>query len=169
MRIKVTGIPPLLTREAPAILREELMLARDQVGGETRKAVVEAIHTSKPREPVDEGTMVAGISFVPVTGQLKGRVAPHPATETVALVQELGRRPGQPGPPLQPIERWARRRLGLSGSALARAARAIARKIHLKGFPGRGFFARARKIRTLHQKAIALVRAAIRRFARRTT
>ncbi len=169
MKITITNIPPALNPdEAVPILREELQKATLQVGSECRKSVILAIDETKPHAPVDENTMRGGVVFVP-TEPLSGVVTVTPLSQPYAVVQELGRRPGQPGPPLAPILSWVLRKGIASGKDAKRAAFLIRRKLHVKGMTGRHFFKRGRSRKAAHVKALALVKAALRRFARRVT
>jgi hypothetical protein len=92
-------------------------------------------------------------------------VAPSPVTRPYALVQEVGRRPNQPGPPIEPILAWVKRKFGVSGKEATSRAYLVARKLHRKGMPGKGFFSRAREVSG--KLARPFVLAAIRRWAGR--
>ena len=63
------------------------------------------------------------------------------------LVMDEGRRPGAAMPPVAPIERWARRKLGQRGLGYV-----IARSIALKGIKPRRFFAAAIRQVTVVEK-----------------
>jgi len=166
VKFNVTHVPPILKPEGVKVFHEEMELATTQVLGEYRAAVVGKIEDTKPHKPVDEDTLRGGIS-ISRTGPLDGIVTTSPLSHPYDVVQELGRRPGQPGPPLAPILAWVKRKGIATGKEAERAARAIARKLHLKGMPGRFFFRRARADRAVREKAMALVRAGIRRWKRR--
>jgi hypothetical protein len=166
MRIRVTNVPTMLEPEAARVLHEELTLATRQIGAAVSSAVKVEMASSKPYPPIDTGVLRVGIAPVLVS-PLKVSIAPAPVTNAYAIVQELGRRAGQPGPPLAPILAWVKRKLGLSGSEAKSAAYAIRRKLHFKGMPGRFFF-KAVRART-PKIAGALVRAAVARWRRRVT
>lgn len=55
-------------------------------------------------------------------------------------VVELGRRPGQRQPPVDPIALWAMRKLGVSAEEAHSVGFVIARKIGREGFPGAHMF-----------------------------
>lgn len=167
MRFKVTHVPTMLRPEAATILREEMMKARDQVLSAYRGAVVTAIDTTSPYAPIDGNVMRSGVHPEPVPGELRGSVVPSPASEPYVIVQELGRRPGQPGPPLEPIVGWVRRKFGGKDSDVQRIARAVRKKLHERGMPGRHFFARARKNPETKSLARRLILAAVRRWKAR--
>jgi hypothetical protein len=57
-----------------------------------------------------------------------------------APVMEFGRRPGARMPPIDPIQRWVRRKLGLRSSEARGVAFVIARSIGRRGIPGAFFF-----------------------------
>ncbi len=105
-----------------------------------------------------EATMGASVDLVvgevaartPVnTGALRGSIAGHvrgrfPAdltgTITTPLIYgapvEFGRQPGRKQPPLDAIELWVRRQLGISGDEARSAAYVIARAIGRRGIKG---------------------------------
>jgi hypothetical protein len=163
MRVRVTNIPKILKPGAGRMLREELEKAADHVGHAVKSRVQTEIHASKPYAPIDEGALVTGVA--PIVTGLKVRVAPSPVTQPYAIVQEKGRTAGAPGPPLAPILAWVERKLGKSGAEARRAAGAIRKKLHEKGMPGRGFFARARAATRKLSKPFVL--AAVSRWKRR--
>lgn len=171
MRIRTTNVPPIMGPEGERALRRELLLARDQIGALYRSGVVQEINASSPYPPVDEGTLRSGIAaVVPDPNRIRVTVAPSQVTQPYAIVQELGRRPGQPGPPYDPILAWVRRKgIQFDGMDDEQTAAVVQRKLHRKGMVGRFFFRRARQSKRLRDMAKALIRAAIRRFARRVT
>lgn len=80
---------------------------------------------------VDRGRYKAGFRVAPMPG--------NPITSQLrndtpyANVIEWGRRPMRPGPPLEPILGWVRRKLGLKGNEAKSAAWAIREAIHRRG------------------------------------
>jgi len=60
-------------------------------------------------------------------------------------VVEMGRRPGKAMPPVDPIELWVKRILGISEDRSRSVAFAVAMKIARKGFKGKKMFERAWK------------------------
>ena len=167
MRIRLDSVPPIMGPDGARLLREELTKARDQVGAVYSSEVVTKIHETKPFKPIDQGTLHSGIRAVPMAGTLKIEVTPSPVTERYAVVQALGRRPGQPGPPVAPILAWVQRKFGESGALAKSHAFAVARKLHRTGMVGRYFFKRARESVAAKKKATLLVQAAVRRWKRR--
>jgi hypothetical protein len=79
------------------------------------------------------------------TGQYLRAWKTRPTESGVAIVNdapyaaiiELGRRPGAKMPPVQAIQTWAQRRLGLSRKQAENAAWAIAKSISIKGIKAR--------------------------------
>ena len=116
--------------------------------------------------PIDEGTLHSGIHFQRTQG-LRGFVAPSAATSGYAVVQELGRRPRKPGPPLAPILRWVQRKFKLRGREAQQRAFLVRRKLHQKGMLGRFFFRRARAHKATRATAKRPVQAAVARWKRR--
>ncbi len=167
MKIRVTNIPGALGPENARILAEELMKARDQIGSLYAGAVKTEIKATEPYPPIDMGTLMTGIAATPVSGKLKTSVAPSPVTNPYAVVMEMGRRPNQPGPPLDPILDWVQRKFGLSGKKADSAAFLVRRKIHRRGIKPRFFFQRARRSKQVRDQAVSLSRAAVRRARKR--
>jgi len=193
VKVTVQNVPAVLTQEGQRMLTEELVKARDQTLKLYRSTVVKKINETQPFAPVDTGTLRTGIWSMPLPlslGRIEGWVIPSPVSQPYAVVMELGRRPGRPGPPLAPILAWvkrkglagtfsikrgktghaSRRRVGGAKTKAAqdmRAAVAIRKSIHEKGTKGRFFFRRAKADTVAREKARGLVQAAIRRWKRR--
>jgi len=169
MKIKVTHVPPILDPKSKSgqVWGEEMLKARDQIGGVYRTATIMAIKGTKPFAPIGEsGNLINGIGTT-VTGPKSIRVVPSPVTNPYAVVQELGRRPRQPGPPLAPILAWVKYKFGVSGKEADSIAFLVRRKLHNKGMKGRFFFRRTRRDIKARKLSESLVRAAIRRWAKR--
>lgn len=69
--------------------------------------------------------------------QPRGRYVSVRNTAPHAVYVELGRRAHATPPPIAALVPWVRRKLGLRGKAARAAARAIARKIGMRGLRGR--------------------------------
>jgi len=120
--------PERFARQARAAMEESLAFLQTEV---------------QRRTPVFQGHLRGGI-FTEIRGQsidIRGIVAPSPATRDYASVVELGRRPGGKLPPRGPIERWTKLVLG-DASLWFVVARAIARR----GTKPRRMFAQAAAI-----------------------
>ncbi|MCI0347588.1 MAG: hypothetical protein L0221_19475 [Chloroflexi bacterium] len=77
-------------------------------------------------------------------------------------VIEHGRRPGRPGPPLEPIQAWVNRKLVANGHVKAEeadeAARAIRDAIHFRGTKPRKVLQRTYAVMKKHFKSEAIAR-----------
>lgn len=167
MRIDVTNIPDSLGPRGRRVLHEELEKATDQIGLLYRGTVVRKIEETKPFAPEGvSGNLKSGISFVPQEG-LKGVVTASPVTMDYAVVQELGRRKGQTGPPPAAILAWVLGKGLATGAAAKRMAFLVGRKLRTKGMPGRFFFRRARQDQPARAKSLQLIGAALRRWKKR--
>lgn len=122
-----------ITVDAGSVRRAAARLDPRRFDRQARAAMDESLaflqHEVQTHTPVFQGTLRGGI-FTEVRGHgvdLRGIVAPSPATVQYAVVVERGRRPGAKLPPRGPIQRWAQLVLG-DGSLWFVVARAIARR-----------------------------------------
>ncbi|MCK6479594.1 MAG: hypothetical protein L6R43_05415 [Planctomycetes bacterium] len=135
--------------------------------------VREAITTAEPRPPVDTGALRTGIVSVVAPDGMSVRIGPAPPVAERGAVMDLGRRPGQRRPPVEPLARWALRK-GLIGGFTRQGRRrkvkgeeklahalgyALARSIQKKGIRARNFIRRA--LPGIRRDAPAIIRAAI--------
>lgn len=134
--IHIDGLEEIaaLWAQAPEIMEEELERT-------TWEAELLLEREIKDRTPVGVGG----------AGGLRGSIAAQPprvlagnvlgvvgTSVSHAVPVELGTRPHFP--PLQPLEDWARQKLGVSAEQAPGVALAIARKIAARGTPGVGMF-----------------------------
>lgn len=115
-------------------LAQNTKLAREAALETAARGEMLAVAETDDRDIIDRGRFKRGWSHAPTpTGAVMGNDAPH------ALPVELGRRPGQPGPPLQPIVDWVRRKLVPLGAVapdeVDEAAFLIRQAIHHRGTP----------------------------------
>lgn len=125
-------------KQWPGVLKRRLMadtrLLKRAALGAVKRGEAEAVALTKSGELVDRGTFLRGwTSGSTDDGAYLRNDTPY------ASVIEYGRRPGAPGPPLQPILEWVYRKLVGNGSVeeadAEEVARAIQISIHRKGTP----------------------------------
>ena len=130
--IKRTELPSGISPGAPQrIVQEEAMRALGQALPIIRNRMVEQSQFGAT------GTMRGAWVVDPPRVQTDGSVAGRVVNPTIqALVIDEGARPHRPPP--RRLERWVRRRLGISGSRnVKRKAFIISRAIARRGLPGR--------------------------------
>ena len=119
--VQITGIAAAMKKFSPEELDKRKVAAMNESLAMLKGMVQE-------RTPVDRG-ILRGSIFTELRGEpanLRGIVAPGPATKEYAPVMELGRKPGGKMPPVSAIAAWAHRK-GIMISAFV-LARSIARK-----------------------------------------
>lgn len=125
-----------LAARFPEAARAEMIAGLKVVAARTEKTMVE----KTPRGVSAQGGL-AGSIHGDVVPYGQGYAARIGTPLEYGKVIEMGRRPGKARPPIEPIALWAVRKLGVSRAEARGVAFAIARKIAVKGFPGR-FMAR---------------------------
>ena len=114
------------------------------------RGLAHAVGLTNAKKLVDRGMYKMGFRVAPVPPPAPGA----PVTGSLrndtpyANVIEWGRRPMRPGPPLEPILGWVRRKLGLDGPEADRAAFAIRRAIHRRGLPPHHIMRQTRDLMT---------------------
>lgn len=125
-----------LARQFPEVTAIEMRAGLKVVAARCEKVLVE----KTPRGVSAQGGL-AGSMHGEVVPFGQGYAARVGTPLEYGQVIELGRRPGQRMPPVAPIARWAVAKLGVESQDAESVAYLIARKIAIKGFPGK-FMAR---------------------------
>ena len=119
-------------KDFPAAIREHFRRA----GEDLRLAALDTAHRgaaegttiAKRENVVDRGNYIRGFRVIDGREVELRNDAPH------SVYVEHGRRPGAPGPPVEPIRGWVKRKLGITDE---RVVFAIRRKIHERGIAPR--------------------------------
>ncbi|MHC1726501.1 MAG: hypothetical protein AB9866_10905 [Syntrophobacteraceae bacterium] len=125
-----------LAEKFPEVTALEMRAGLRIIAARAEKVMVE----KTPRGVGAQGGL-AGSIHGEVTAYGQGWAARIGTPLEYGQVIELGRRPGQRMPPVAPIALWAVRKLGVPQADARSVAYVIARKIAIKGFPGK-FMAR---------------------------
>lgn len=138
--VSLDQIGPELAAWVERQVAEDAALLRRQVAGEVAHRTVAHLAERVRKEARDQGRFMGGWAAEETEdGWEVLNDAPH------AGPLEYGRRPMRPGPPLEPIREWVRRKLFRGSNAIEdeeeieRVARAVQRSLHRRGMRPRRF------------------------------
>ena len=123
-------------REAPELVAEEMTLAMT----ESELLVEREVRERTPIGVGGGGGLAGSISARGPRVSPDGVIGAVATSLGHAIPVELGRRPGQRQPPLDPLQDWAEAKLGVPPEESRGVAYAIARKIAVEGTEGAHMF-----------------------------
>ena len=131
----ISGIPDALVLGFGRCLRDDVAVLEERILGETaHRMVAELVDETDRRDKVVDGQFKAAWTVERTEG---GWDVPNDAPYSGVI--ELGRRPGRPGPPYEPIREWVEKmvaagRMALDdGDTIEGVAHAIRAAIHKNG------------------------------------